>query len=144
MRKCCIHHELYLVDCFSFSVRFIIYLSDIRTPYKSVACNAIVAECSLPFLQCNRVTRFAYHSATPVVAAATATTHNRGIAATTAVAGTGCFSCGYPYFVFARAMRLLILLLLLLPNMLKRVSSIQIIHILQNTQKSRRSHRSCR
>ena len=56
-----------------------------------------MAECSLPVLQCARVTRFAYHSTTPVIAAATAPTHNRGIAATIAVSGTGCFSCGYPF-----------------------------------------------
>ena len=59
-----------------------------------------VAGCSPPFLLCARVTRFACHSATPVVGAATATTHNRGIAATNAVAGTGGFSCGYSSFVF--------------------------------------------
>ena len=95
-------------------------LSDLRTTY-SVACNT-VAECSLPFVQCARVTRFAYHYDAPGVAAATtATTHNRCIAATTAVvAGTGCFSCGYQYFTFARATRLLLLLLLLLVNMVKQ------------------------
>ena len=48
-------------------------------------------------------------------------THNRGIAATTADAGTGYFSSFYPRYIFARATRLLILLLLLLLNMLKQV-----------------------
>ena len=78
----------------------------------------VVAECSLPFVQCAHVTKFACHSAAPVVAVSTATTHNYGIAATiiTAVAGTGCFSCGYRYLSFARAKRLLILLLLMLLN----------------------------
>ena len=94
----------------------------------------VVAECSLPFVQCARVTQFAYHSAAPVVAAPTATTHNPDTAATTADAGTGCFSCGYLYVIFARATRLPILLLLLLLKMLKQGLSIQPLQILQIIQ----------
>ena len=58
-------------------VRFIIYLPDLHITY-SVACNT-VAECSLPLVQCVRVTRFVCYSATPAAAEATATTHNLGI-----------------------------------------------------------------
>ena len=42
----------YLVVFFSISVRLIIYLSDLRTTYYSVACNTVVAACSPPFEQC--------------------------------------------------------------------------------------------
>ena len=76
----------------------------------ALACNSRVLP---PFVQCARATRFAFYCATPVVAAATAATHNHGISAT-AFAGTGCFSCCFPYFVFARSTRWFILLLLLL------------------------------
>ena len=43
-------------------------------------------------------------SSTLVVPAATATTHNHGITATPAVAGTGCFFCAYHLFFSARTM----------------------------------------
>ena len=76
----------------------------------------VVAECSLPFVQCAHVTQFSCHYFAPVVAVATATTHNRGVAATTVVAGTGCFYCRYRYPIFACATRLFILLLLMLLN----------------------------
>ena len=52
-----------------------IYLSDLRTTY-SVACK-VEMECSLRFVQYAHVTQFASHSTATVVAAASATTHNR-------------------------------------------------------------------
>ena len=51
---------------------------------------SVIAECSPPFVNCARATRFAYDVATPAPAAAAV--HNQAIAATT-VAGVGCFSC---------------------------------------------------
>ena len=72
------------------SLGVINHFSDICTTY-CVSC-ITVAEYSLPFVQCSSATRVAHYSASPVGAAATATTHNHGIAAT-AVAGTGWLSC---------------------------------------------------
>ena len=123
MRTRCIHHvHIYLVD-FSWYLGAINHLfvgSSYHVALRVIL--AVVAKCSLHFVQYVPVSRgLCYHSAAPVVAAATATAHNRVIAATTAVAGTGCFSCGYPYFIFVRATRLLILLILLLVSLLKPV-----------------------
>ena len=113
VRTPCIHHVHTWQFFFSISMRFIIFFSDLRTTY-SVACKSSSGVSTALFVQCAHVTQLGCHSAAPVVAVATATTHNRGIAATPAVAGTGCFSFGYRCGTFARATRLLLLLLMLL------------------------------
>ena len=117
-----IHHLLtYLAVCFWYlGAIHHLFICLIFVPLIALRVK-VVAQCPLPFVQGAHVTQFACHSSAPVVAAATATTHNRGMAATTAVAGTGCFSCDHPYIIFACATRLLIMLRLRLLNTLKQV-----------------------
>ena len=86
----CIHRVHTWQYLFSISVRFIIicllFVPRIALRTNVTSSGVFTALCRM--YACHAV---ACHSAAPVVAAATATTHNRGIAATTAAAGTGCF-----------------------------------------------------